>query len=85
MLMDMLRRRYRASFFTTLVLILGTLYILSPIDLIPDWIPVIGWADDTFVLVLMVKRLLYELQRYNAQLPQAPGTLKLVSRPSAQR
>ena len=31
------------------VLILALLYILSPIDLIPDFIPVVGWADDLAV------------------------------------
>jgi uncharacterized membrane protein YkvA (DUF1232 family) len=27
------------------------LYILSPLDVIPDYIPVIGWIDDAIVIV----------------------------------
>ncbi len=27
----------------------GLLYIISPIDLVPDVIPVVGWADDVAV------------------------------------
>lgn len=27
-------------------------YLLCPVDLIPDFIPVIGWADDALVVLL---------------------------------
>jgi len=39
----------RNNSFVIVVLILALLYILSPIDLIPDFIPVWGWADDLVV------------------------------------
>ena len=39
----------RNNSFVIVVLILALLYILSPIDLIPDFIPVLGWADDLVV------------------------------------
>ena len=29
-----------------LVLIAIALYLLSPVDLVPDWLPVLGWLDD---------------------------------------
>ena len=32
----------------------GILYILSPIDLIPDFIPFFGWLDDAFVFTLIL-------------------------------
>lgn len=32
--------------------LLAGLYGLSPIDVIPDFIPLIGWADDGGVIVL---------------------------------
>jgi len=31
--------------------LLAILYIASPIDFIPDFIPIVGWIDDLFVLV----------------------------------
>ena len=31
-------------------MILSALYILSPIDLIPDFVPVLGWTDDAGAL-----------------------------------
>ncbi|MGF1492709.1 MAG: YkvA family protein [Microcoleaceae cyanobacterium] len=37
------------------VLILGTLaYLLSPIDIAPDFIPIIGWIDDGILATLFV-------------------------------
>jgi uncharacterized membrane protein YkvA (DUF1232 family) len=71
---DMFARRYRASFLTIVALVAGLLYILSPIDLIPDFIPFIGWVDDGFVFYFLLKRLMYELQRYDQYLSQRKGT-----------
>ncbi len=36
----------RDNSFVAVILILALLYILSPADLIPDVISVVGWADD---------------------------------------
>jgi uncharacterized membrane protein YkvA (DUF1232 family) len=44
---------------------LGTLgivlYLLSPIDLIPDWIPVLGVMDDVILVPLAIRFLLKRL------------------------
>lgn len=37
------------------VALLGLIYLVSPLDLIPDWIPVLGWLDDGIVLLLLLK------------------------------
>lgn len=39
----------RDNGFIVLVLIVAILYILSPIDFIPDPIPIFGWVDDAVV------------------------------------
>lgn len=31
------------------------LYLLSPIDLVPDVVPVLGWADDVLVVLVAVR------------------------------
>lgn len=30
-------------------------YLISPIDLIPDFIPVLGWADDAMVVAIALR------------------------------
>jgi uncharacterized membrane protein YkvA (DUF1232 family) len=65
MIREVLGGRYRMSFFTTLVVILSLAYVVFPFDLIPDYIPVLGWVDDGFVIFLLLKQLSKETQRYN--------------------
>ena len=36
------------------VLVLGLLYILSPYDLIPEWVPVLGVMDDLALAALLI-------------------------------
>lgn len=37
------------------------LYVLSPIDLVPDFIPVAGWLDDIVLVPLAIRWLLNKL------------------------
>jgi uncharacterized membrane protein YkvA (DUF1232 family) len=41
--------------------VLTVLYVLSPIDLIPDWIPFAGWMDDLAVVTLAIRWMLRNL------------------------
>ncbi len=40
------------------------LYLLSPIDIVPDFLAVMGFFDDAFVIGLVIKKVGHELQRY---------------------
>ena len=55
-----LRHPARPAWLVPSVALIG-LYLLSPIDLIPDFIPVFGWLDDLIIVplgLLAVRRLI---------------------------
>ena len=41
-------------------------YVVFPIDLIPDFIPGVGFIDDIFVVGIVMKSLADEIQRFRA-------------------
>lgn len=61
-----LRRSYpglsRAKLIGFVVLV--ALYVISPVDAIPDVIPVLGWTDDSAVVLWFLTGLLRESGRY---------------------
>jgi len=65
MMKEAFRGRYKMSLVTTLVVILALAYVVFPFDLVPDYIPVLGWIDDGLVIYLLLKRLHAETHRYN--------------------
>jgi uncharacterized membrane protein YkvA (DUF1232 family) len=38
-----------------LVAVLAAVYIISPVDLVPDVLPILGWLDDGVISVLLFK------------------------------
>ena len=42
----------------TLLIIVMALLIISPIDLIPDLVPLIGYADDLIYLLILISQVL---------------------------
>ncbi len=62
---DIVHHRYPHYNPSKLVLIVALLiYVVSPLDFIPDWIPAIGLLDDVSLVAFAVKQLDMELQRY---------------------
>ena len=41
-----------SKYWNILVALLAILYIASPIDFLPDFIPIIGWIDDVVALFI---------------------------------
>ncbi|MEV4612503.1 YkvA family protein [Kitasatospora sp. NPDC049258] len=63
---DVLRGRYPGVGAGKLVGLglLVALYLVSPLDVLPDVIPVVGWTDDTAVLLWFLTGLTRESGRY---------------------
>lgn len=45
---------------------LALVYLVSPIDIIPDWIPVIGVLDDLAILTFAIPLLVKEAEKFVA-------------------
>ncbi|WP_316798571.1 YkvA family protein [Pedobacter frigidisoli] len=62
---DFINGNYTAIPKRSIIAILGGLvYFLSPIDVVPDFVPVLGFIDDIFVLNLVYKQVLKDLEEY---------------------
>jgi len=44
----------------------GLVYFLSPVDVIPDFVPVLGFIDDIYILNLVYRQVLKDLEKYKA-------------------
>jgi uncharacterized membrane protein YkvA (DUF1232 family) len=50
----------QAKWKRAIIAILAILYVISPLDLIPDVIPVIGWLDDLGVLAWAARQIFFK-------------------------
>ena len=64
---DICSGKYKASWFAITMVAVGLIYLLSPIDLIPDAIPVAGMIDDAFVLKLIYDAIKDEINNWKSQ------------------
>ncbi len=69
---------YQPSKRVIAIAVAALLYLVSPFDLIPDFLPVVGWLDDAAVLTFAVKMLHDELQRYARKMDIDPEDFDLV-------
>lgn len=66
MLKDYAFGRYRKLPFLSLFAIIGTIvYILSPVDVISDWIPLLGQLDDTALFIFCLYFIEKDLLEYH--------------------
>jgi len=62
----------------------AVLYVASPIDLAPDFIPMLGWLDDAGVMGAVAWFFVRELRKYNPG-PAGRPVERSVERPAAPR
>ncbi|MCD6012828.1 MAG: hypothetical protein K0Q79_2690 [Flavipsychrobacter sp.] len=64
MVREIVKGQYKMSLPTLAIIVISLIYIISPIDIAPDFIPVLGWLDDGLVLYFLLKRFTSETQRF---------------------
>lgn len=58
---------YRSAPWRSMALVLGALaYFISPIDAIPDFIPVLGFLDDAFIIALVMRAIRKDVAAFRA-------------------
>ena len=64
MLRDVIKRDYSIPWPSVGILVATLAYVISPFDLIPDFIPVLGWTDDAAVVAAAVRIIQSDLLSY---------------------
>jgi uncharacterized membrane protein YkvA (DUF1232 family) len=58
-------KQYTAIPWGSILLIVGAvIYFVSPIDLMPDWIPLTGFIDDAAVLMFVIAQIKSDLDKF---------------------
>ncbi|MFZ3205822.1 MAG: YkvA family protein [Pseudomonas sp.] len=76
------RGEYRAiSSQALLAVVAALLYFVTPLDGLPDWLPVVGFIDDLAALAWVLRTWSDELAAFRAwREAQAPETLEIIER-----
>ena len=64
MIKDTFSGRYKMNKWNMSIIVGTIVYVISPIDAIPDIIPVLGWLDDASIVGFAISKLADEVDRY---------------------
>lgn len=65
MIRDSLSGKYKMNPWSMSIIIGTIIYVISPLDAVPDIIPVLGWLDDASIVGFAISKLFEEIDRYN--------------------
>lgn len=64
MIKDTFSGRYKMNKWNMSIIVGTIVYVISPLDAIPDIIPVLGWLDDASIVGFAISKLADEVDRY---------------------
>lgn len=65
-------------------IVIGLVYILNPVDIIPDFIPAVGYIDDALIIAFCLKMVEKDLLEYQAWKEQQAGDNAKADKPDEQ-
>ncbi len=68
--------RYTIDMSTKLVITGALVYVVTPLDLVPDFLVIVGYHDDAFVVAMVMDTLRDEIDRYRAFLKRNGRVVK---------
>lgn len=63
---DVLAGRYRMDKWNLSIIVATIAYVVSPLDAIPDVVPLMGWVDDVTIVSYAVSKLTEEMKKYKS-------------------
>lgn len=63
---DSIAGKYKINKWSLSIVVGTILYVVSPVDAIPDFLPLLGWMDDVTIVGYAIKRLSSEITKYRA-------------------
>ncbi len=61
---DVFAGRYHMNKWNMSVIIATIVYVISPLDAVPDVLPIVGWLDDVTIVGYAVAKLSEEIKKY---------------------
>lgn len=61
---DTFSKKYKMDKWNLSVIIGTIVYVISPLDAIPDLVPILGWIDDVTIIGYAVAKLSEEISKY---------------------
>lgn len=71
---DVCAGRYHMNKWNLSIIAATIAYVISPLDAIPDLIPLMGWMDDATIVAYAVSKLTDEIKKYKAFTQASLGT-----------
>jgi|SRR5690606_6337783 Uncharacterized conserved protein len=63
---DVFAGRYHMNKWSLSIIVATIAYVLSPLDAVPDMVPLMGWMDDVTIVAYAVSKLRDEIEKYKA-------------------
>jgi uncharacterized membrane protein YkvA (DUF1232 family) len=74
---DVIRQRYTEIPIGSVIMVAGALlYFLAPLDVVPDFFPAIGFTDDVTVILLVIRQINIDLDKYKLWIKKGRKKIK---------